>query len=123
MKETPAGPENPSPRPVSIFLTVACAFAALADLQAFAFAFSRENRQRFAATPWVLPVGAGVAVLQIACLLMLWRGRKAGLFGYIALALVQAAALAPVVGPWALCPLVPSVLVGAAGLWNWERLR
>ena len=61
----PAPPEAPG---VSIFLTVACAFAGLADLQAFSFAFSRENRQRFAATPWVMPVGAAVALLQIACL-------------------------------------------------------
>ncbi len=123
---TESSPPERSPgakRPVSIFLTVACAFAGLADLQAFAFAFSRENRQRFAATPWVLPVGAAVALFQIACLVLLWRGRRTGLFGFVALALVQALALAPVVGAWALCSLVPAMLVGAAGAWNWERLR
>jgi hypothetical protein len=54
---------------------------------------------------------------------MLWRGRKVGLFGYVGLALVQAISLAPVVGAWALCSLLPSVLVGAAGVWNWERLQ
>ena len=113
----------PPDRPVSIVLAVACAFAFLADLQAFSFAFSRENRQRFASTPWVLPVGGAVALLQIACLVQLWRGRKVGLFGFVGLAVVQALALAPAVGAWALCSLVPSVLVGAAGLWNWERLR
>lgn len=110
-------------RPVSIFLTVACAFAGLADLQAFSFAFSRENRERFAATPWVMPVGAAVALLQLACLVVLWRGRRVGLFGFLGLAVVQALVLAPVVGPWALCSLLPAVLVAAAGVWNWERLR
>jgi hypothetical protein len=123
---TPGGGEPggaPPARPVSIVLTVACAFAFLADLQAFSFAFSRENRQRFASTPWVLPVGAAVALLQIACLVQLWRGRKVGLFGFVGLAVVQALVLAPVVGAWALCSLVPSGLVTAAGIWNWERLR
>ena len=114
---------TPPKRPVSIFLTVACAFAGLADLQAFSFAFSRENRQHFASAPWVIPLGAAVALLQIVCLVMLWRGRKVGLFGYLGLALLQAISLAPVVGVWALCSLVPSVLVGAAGAWNWERLQ
>jgi len=121
----PSPPEGApgAKRPVSIFLTVACAFAGLADLQAFSFAFSRENRQRFAATPWIIPVGAAVALLQIACLVLLWRGRRVGLFGFLGLAVVQALALAPVVGAWALCSLLPSVLVAAAGAWNWERLR
>jgi hypothetical protein len=68
-------------------------------------------------------VGGAVALLQIACLVQLWRGRKVGLFGFVGLAVVQALALAPAVGAWALCSLVPSVLVGAAGVWNWERLR
>jgi len=121
----PSPPEGApgAKRPVSIFLTVACAFAGLADLQAFSFAFSRENRQRFAATPWIIPVGAAVALLQIACLVLLWRGRRTGLFGFLGLAVVQALALAPVVGAWALCSLLPSALVAAAGAWNWERLR
>ncbi|HZX43917.1 MAG TPA: hypothetical protein VFE93_18910 [Myxococcaceae bacterium] len=123
---TEARPPERAPgakRPVSILLTVACALAGLADLQAFAFAFSRENRERFAATPWVLPAGAAVALLQIACLVLLWRGRKAGLFGFLGLAVVYAAGLVPAVGTFALCSLLPSVLVAAAGAWNWERLR
>jgi len=108
---------------VSIFLTVACAFAGLANLQGFAFAFSRRNREAFAATPWVNGVVAGIALLQMVCLVLLWRGRKAGLFGFLGLAAVHVGVLVPVVGVWSLCALVPSVLVGAAGVWNWERLR
>ncbi len=113
----------PPGRPVSIFLTVACAFAGLADLQGFAFAFSRRNREAFAATPYVNGVVAGIALLQIACLVLLWRGRRAGLFGFLGLAVIHVAVLLPAVGAWSLCALLPSVLVGAAGLWNWERLR
>jgi len=44
---------TPPGRPVSIFLRVACAFAGLADLQGFAFAFSKRNREAFASTPYV----------------------------------------------------------------------
>ncbi len=124
MTVPPPPEESPgAKRPVSIFLTVACAFAGLADLQAFSFAFSGENRERFAATPWVMPVGAAVASLQLACLVVLWRGRRVGLFGFLGLSVVQALVLAPVVGASALCSLVPAVLVAAAGAWNWERLR
>ena len=66
---------------------------------------------------------AGIAVLQIACLVLLWRGRKVGLFGFLGLAAIHVGVLVPVVGAWSLCALLPSALVGAAGLWNWERLR
>ena len=115
-------PAAPAPRPVSIFLTVACAFAGLADLQGFAFAFSRQNREAFAATPWVNGVVAAIAVLQIACLILLWRGRRAGLLGFLGLAAIHTAVLL-VVGAWALCTLLPPALVAAAGAWNWDRLR
>ena len=108
-------------RPVSIFLTVACAIAGAVDLQAFAF--SRQVRELSAATPWIRGVGAGVAVAQIACLVMLWRGRKAGLYGYVALALIYAAVFTASVSPAGLCSLAPSVLVVAAAIWNWDRLR
>jgi hypothetical protein len=110
-------------RPVSVFLTVACALAGVVDLQAFSFAFSRQMRELSAATPWIRGVGAGVAVLQIACLVLLWRGRKAGLYGYVALALLYAGVLTAVVSRAGLCSLLPSVLVVAAAVWNWERLR
>lgn len=110
-------------RPVSIFLTVACAVAGAVDLQSFAFAFSRQVREMSAATPWIRGIGAGVAIVQIACLVMLWRGRKAGLYGYVALAVIYAAVFSVAVSPAGLCSLVPSVLVVAAAMWNWDRLR
>lgn len=110
-------------RPVSVFLTVACAVAGVVDLQAFAFAFSRQVRELSAATPWIRGIGAGVAVVQIACLGMLWRGRKAGLYGYVALAVIYAAVFSVAVSPAGLCSLAPSVLVVAAAIWNWDRLR
>jgi len=108
---------------VSILLTVACAVAGLVDLQAFAFAFARQTRESSAATPWLPGVAAGVAVLQIACLVLLWRGRKVGLHGYVGLAVIYAAVFTAVVGPGGLRSLAPAVLVGAAAAWNWDRLR
>ena len=123
---TEPSPQGGAPgerRPVSIFLTVACAIAGVVDLQAFAFAFSRQVRELSAATPWIRGVGAGVAVAQIACLVMLWRGRKAGLYGYVALAVIYAVAFSVAVSPAGLCSRVPSVLDLTAALWNWERLR
>ncbi len=110
-------------RPVSLFLTVACALAGLVDLQAFAFAFSRQIRELSAATPWIRGFGAGVALMQMAFLVLLWRGRKAGLYGYVTLAVLHAAVFSVAVSPMGLCTLAPSALVGAAAVWNWERLR
>ncbi len=121
----PSAPEG-SPaarRPVSIFLTVACAIAGLVDLQAFAFAFARQTRESSAATPWLPGLAAGVAVLQIVCLVLLWRGRRAGAYGYLALALIYGGVFTAVVGLAGLRSLAPAVLVLAAVAWNWERLR
>ena len=120
---SPPGGAPGTRRPVSIFLTVACALAGLVDLQAFSFAFSRQMRELSAATPWIPGLGAGVALLQIVCLVLLWRGRKAGLYGYLALAVIYAGVFTALVSPAGLCSLIPSVLVTAAALWNWERLR
>ena len=120
---SPPGGAPGARRPVSIFLTVACALAGVVDLNSFAFAFSRQVREMTAATPWIRGIGAGVAVAQIACLLMLWRGRKAGLYGFLGLALVYAGVFTTTVGPAGLCTLAPSVLVVAAAAWNWDRLR
>ena len=122
---TEPSPEGGAPgtrRPVSIFLTVACAIAGLVDLQAFSFAFSRQVRGLSAATPWIPGFAAGVAVLQIACLVLLWRGRRVGFYGYLVLALIYAVVFTGAVSPAGLCSLVPAVIVGAAALWNWERL-
>ena len=121
----PAAPEGApgARRPVSIFLTVACAIAGLVDLQAFAFAFSRQTREASAATPWLPGLAAGVAVLQIVCLVLLWRGRKAGAYGYLGLALIYGGVFTAVVGLAGLRSLAPAVLVLAAVAWNWDRLR
>jgi len=121
----PSAPEEAprARRPVSIFLTVACAIAGLVDLQAFAFAFARQTRDASTATPWLPGLAAGVAVLQIVCLVMLWRGRRAGAYGYLALALIYAGVFMAVVGLGGLRSLAPAVLVLAAVAWNWERLR
>ncbi|HTS80593.1 MAG TPA: hypothetical protein VMH40_08340 [Myxococcaceae bacterium] len=110
-------------RPVSIFLTVACAVAGLVDLQAFSFAFSRQMRELSASTPWIRGLGAGVALLQILCLVILWRGQRLGLYGYVVLALIYAAVFSWAVSATGLCSLLPAVLVVAAGVWNWERLH
>ena len=124
MTEPPAPESAPGARrPVSIFLTVACAIAGLVDLQAFAFAFSRQTREASAATPWLPGLAAGVAVLQIVCLVLLWRGRKAGAYGYLGLALIYGGVFTAVVGLAGLRSLAPAVLVLAAVAWNWDRLR
>jgi hypothetical protein len=121
----PSAPEGApgTRRPVSIVLTVACAVAGLVDLQSFAFAFSRQTRESSAATPWLPGLAAGVALLQIACLALLWRGRRAGLHGYLGLAVIYTGVFTAVVGPGGLRSLVPAVLVAAAAAWNWDRLR
>jgi hypothetical protein len=121
----PSAPEEAprARRPVSIFLTVACAIAGLVDLQAFAFAFARQTREASAGTPWLPGLAAGVAVLQIVCLVLLWRGRRAGAYGYFALALIYGGVFTAVVGLGGLRSLAPAVLVLAAVSWNWERLR
>ena len=120
---SPPGGARGTRRPVSIFLTVACALAGLVDLQAFSFAFSREMRGLSAGTPWIRGLGAGVALLQIVCLVALWRGRRTGLYGYLGLALIYAGVFTTAVSPAGLFSLLPAMLVGAAALWNWERLR
>ena len=120
---SPPGGAPGARRPVSIFLTVACALAGVVDLNSFAFAFSRQVRELTLATPWIRGIGAGVAVAQITCLVMLWRGRKAGLYGFLGLALIYAGVFTTTVGPAGLCTLAPSVLVVAAAAWNWDRLR
>ena len=121
----PSAPEELGCAAASVHLprTVACAVAGLVDLQSFAFAFSRQTRESSAATPWLPGLAAGAAMLQIACLVLLWRGRKAGLYGYLGLAVIYAGVFTAAVGPTGLRSLVPAVLVGAAAAWNWDRLR
>ncbi len=109
-------------RPTSVVLTLACAFAGLADLQAASFSFAPQIRQALAAHPWVPGVVAALALVQIACLVALWRGRRAGLVAYLALALAHSAIML-VARSWSPCFLVPPAIVLAAGVWVWDRLR
>jgi hypothetical protein len=115
-------PDAPPRRPVSIVLTLGCAFAGLADLQAAAFSFSPDIRRRLSEHSWVPGVVAALALVQIACLVTLWRGRRAGLVAYLALALVHSGVMLAA-RSWSACYLVPPVVVLLAGLWAWERLR
>jgi hypothetical protein len=116
------GAAAPPRRPVSVVLTLACAFAGLADLQAVSFAFSPQIRQALAAHPWVPAVVAALALLQIGCLIATWRGRRAGLVGFLALALTHNVVML-VARSWSPCFLVPPAVVAVAGLWAWDRLR
>ena len=116
------GAGAPPRRPTSLVLTLACAFAGLADLQAAAFAFAPQIRQALAAHPWVPGVVAALALVQIATLVATWRGRRAGLVGYLALALVHNVVML-VARSWGACFLVPPAVVALAGFWAWDRLR
>ena len=116
------GAAAPPRRPNSVALTLACAFAGLADLQAAAFAFAPQIRQALAAHPWVPGVVAALALVQIACLVATWRGRRAGLLGYLSLALVHNVVML-VARSWGACFLVPPAVVALAGFRAWDRLR
>jgi hypothetical protein len=64
-----------------------------------------------------------VALLQIVCLVTLWRGRRVGLYGYLLLGADLRRVFSTAVSPAGLLSLFPALLVGGAALWNWERLR
>jgi hypothetical protein len=112
----------PAKRPVSIFLTVACAFAGAVDLQLAARAYSPEFRQALAGHPWANTAVLALALFQVGSLVLLWRGRKAGLFGFLALAAAYNVLMAAI-GAWAARYLLIPALVAAAGAWTWDRLR
>ena len=116
---------TPQPLPRrSISLTVACAFAGVAALQALAFAYSPPIRDvaAKAGAPWVPTFLLVTAFLALAFLVVLWTMRRWGLWGYLAVIGVQFAAFVSI-GTWNPLLLVCPVLVGGAAAWNWGRLR
>jgi hypothetical protein len=108
----------------SIFLTVACAFAGVAALQALAFAYSAPIRDvaARAGAPWVPLFLLVTAFLALVFLVVLWTMRRWGLWGYLAVIGVQTAAFLSI-GSWNPLLLVCPVLIAGAAAWNWERLR
>ena len=115
----------PQPRPGrSILLTVACAFAGLAALQALAFAYAPPIREvaAKAGAPWVPSFLLVTAFLALVFLVVLWTMRRWGLWGYLAVIGVQFAAFLTL-GTWNPLLLVCPVLVAAAAAWSWDRLR
>jgi hypothetical protein len=116
---------QPPLRPRSLALTVACAVAFLAALQAFAFAYGPDFRQLTAATraPWLPRFIVGSSFVAIVFLVALWwRMRRWALWGYLAVVLVQNVVMARL-GSWGPAMLVFPVVVGAASAWTWDRLR
>lgn len=115
-------PQPPSRR--SIFLTVACAFAGVAALQALAFAFRPETKALAATVgaPWLPAFQLVSAALALGFLVALWTMRRWALWGYLAVIAAQSVVLLRL-GAWSPVVLLFPVLVAAAAAWNWERLR
>jgi hypothetical protein len=118
-------PSPPSPRRRSVLLTLACAAAFLAALQAFAFSFGPDYRN-FGATlgaRWLPGFVLGSSLLSIAFLVALWwRMRRWALWGFLAVAAAQSVAWVHL-GWWRPTMLVLPALVGGAAAWTWDRLH
>jgi hypothetical protein len=115
----------PPARRRSISLTLACAVAFAAALQAFAYSFAPVYRQIARATgAWWLPgFILGSSLLAIVFLVALWWPmRRWALWGYLAVAAAQNLALA-LLGRWQTTMLLLPALIGGAAAWNWGRLR
>jgi hypothetical protein len=112
------------PAPRSLAVTVACAFAGLSALQAMAYAYAPAVRSAAAAAhaPWLPTFVFTTAFLAMVFLVALWRLRRWGLWGYLAVIVSQTVALL-VVGNWSPVVLLFPFLVGAASVWSWDRLR
>ncbi len=119
-------PPLPSAAPRrSISLTLACAVAFLAAVQAFAFAYGPDYRKLGASlgAPWLPSYILTSSLLTIFLLVALWwRMRRWAVWGYLAVCASQSMALA-YLGHWRLTMLVLPALVGGAAAWNWSRLR
>ena len=108
----------------SIALTVACALAALAALQALAFAFRPETRTLAAnvGAPWLPTFQLVSASLALISLVVLWRMRRWGLWAYLAVIAAQSVVLLRI-GAWSPVVLLFPALVTGAAAWTWGRLR
>jgi len=119
-------PPPPSAAPSrSISLTLACALAFLAAVQAFAFAYGPDYRKLGASlgAPWLPSYILTSSLLTIFLLVALWwRMRRWAVWGYLAVCASQSMVLA-YLGHWRLTMLVLPALVGGAAAWNWARLR
>lgn len=118
-------PPQPPLRDRSPVLTVACAVAFLFALQALAFAYNPVYRQLATTTraPWLPAFILGSSAVALGCLVVLWwRMRRVGLWGYLAVVLVQNLVWARL-GSWGPTMLLLPVVVSAASAWTWDRLR
>jgi hypothetical protein len=109
----------------SISLTLACALAFLAALNAFAYAYGPDYRKLAASygAPWLTGFILSSSFLAIVFLVALWwKLRRWALWGFLAVCASQSVALA-FLGHWQLTMLVLPALIGGAGAWNWPRLR
>ena len=108
----------------SISLTVACAFAGLAALQALAFSFSPPVRAMAAEVhaPWLPGFVLGTALLALVFLVVLWTMRRWGLWGYLAVITAQNVVWLSI-GRWSPLFVLFPIGVCAAAAWNRDRLR
>jgi hypothetical protein len=123
MDASPPTPVAPYRR--SISLTLVCALAFLAALQAFAFSFGPDYRNLGTSlgAPW-LPrfIFASSAVTMVFLVTLWWQMRRWAVWGFLAVAAGQSMAFVHL-GQWRLTMLVLPALVAAAAAWNWARLR
>jgi hypothetical protein len=110
--------------PRSIAITVACALGGLSAIQALAFAYAPQSRTAAAQThtPWFPTFQFATAFLALVFLIALWRFRRWGLWGFLAVIVSQSAALLSV-GRWSPVVLVFPLLVVGSAVWSWDRLR
>lgn len=115
-------PQGKPPR--SIAITVACAFAGLVSLQALAAAYRPENRALAAkvGAPWLPTFQLVSAAAALVFLVALWRLRRWGLWGYLAVVAAQSLVLLRI-GVWSPVVLLFPALVAGAAAWSWDRLR
>jgi O-antigen ligase len=120
-----SAPPPPAPYRRSISLTLACALAFLAALQALAFSFGPDYRNLGTSlgAPW-LPrfIFASSAVAMFFLVALWWRMRRWALWGFLLVAAAQSITFLQL-GQWRLTMLVLPALVGGAAAWNWARLR
>jgi len=118
-------PAAPEPYRRSISLTLVCAVAFLAALQAFAFSFGPDYRNLGAAlgAPW-LPrfIFASSAVAIFFLVMLWWRMLRWAVWAFLSVAAVQSAVFVHL-GQWRLTMLLLPALVAGAAAWNWARLR
>jgi hypothetical protein len=120
-----AVPPPPTPSRRSLSLTVVCAVAFLAAIQAFAFAYGPDYRRLGASlgAPWLPTFILVSSLFSMAFLVVLWWPmRRFAVWGFLAVSAAQSLVFMRL-GHWQLTMLVLPALVAGAGAWNWPRLR